>query len=187
MNPLWIAVFLWAFLGKPIAKYDNIALPILAAGTLLLVWESLTFDSALGTGLGVICGMSYAVLLILLSKEKSSFLRLKTLFIGNIITVLLASPWAFEMSSSNQINWMWVIALGCVAFGLPWIILTKVLQHISPLEFAVLSMIGPVLNSVWVFLFPPHEAPGFISCLGALVILLGIGYRVYAQSPKQSH
>ena len=72
---------------------------------------------------------------------------------------------------------MLTVVLGVFSLGFSWIILTEVLQRVTAAEFAILGKIGPVMNPVWVFLFPPHEMPGMFALLGAGLILFGVLYK----------
>lgn len=180
--PLWIVIISFLMWKKKIEKYDFIAMPVLLTGMFFIVFEGIQVANSVGLFIGVLCGISYAFLLILLGQEKSPLSRLKTLLFGNLLTALISVPFLTSLSGIGLSSWLWILVLGTVAFGVPWIILSKALQHISPIEFAVLTMIGPVLNPVWVALAPPHEIPGFFPILGAVFVLCGVGYRIFAVS-----
>jgi len=182
MAPFWIVLFSFIIWRKPIEEFDFIVLPILLIGMFLVVSEGFQLNNLLGLGLGVFCGICYAFVLIFLGQETSPLLRLKTLLFGNLLTVLIALPFVFSLANISGSAWLWIMLLGVVAFGLPWILFTKALQQITPIEFAVITMIGPVLNPIWVALAPPYEIPGLLPIIGAVLILCGVGYRIYAVS-----
>jgi len=184
--PIWIAIISYVLWKIRVSKTDLVVLPLLCLGMALLVWDGFTSHSLIGTLVGILCGISYAFVILFLSQQVCPLARLKCLFFGNILTIVVALPFFSGLTTSSSEQWIWMLLLGIVSFGIPWIILTKVLQSVKPLDLAIFSMFGPVLNPIWVAIAPPYEIPGNIAIFGAIIIVIAILYRVvvnYSISP----
>ena len=174
-NGLWV-VLISFFLGRLVTRTDWIALVLTLLGMVLFFFDNLNVAEFRGVLAGVLCSISYAGVILLLSDQKKPADRLVSLTAGNFFTIFLFLPfcqWDTPSTTSLQL----ALILGIFSLGVSWIILTEVLQRISAVEFAILGKIGPVMNPVWVFLFPPHEVPGTFAFLGAVLILLGVLYK----------
>ena len=174
-NGLWV-VLISFLLGRLVTRTDWIALLLTLSGMLLFFFDELAMTEIWGLLAGVLCSLSYAGVILLLSDQKAPADRLVSLTIGNILTALIFLPFCSWTSPSGQ-STILILILGVLSLGLSWIILTEVLERISAVEFAILGKIGPVMNPVWVFMFPPHEVPGFFALWGAALILFGVFYK----------
>jgi drug/metabolite transporter (DMT)-like permease len=97
---------------------------------------------------------------------------LENVFWGCILTILVAIP--FMVKSVPDINsWTGIGLLGIFQLGLPYILYSKAIRHITALQSTFLSLIEPLLSPVWVFL-TIGEIPGLMSLLGGIVVLAAV-------------
>ena len=50
------------------------------------------------------------------------------------------------------LQWMLVVLLGVVQMGLPYVLFARSLRHVPTQEAALLTLIEPIANPVWVYL-----------------------------------
>jgi drug/metabolite transporter (DMT)-like permease len=92
--------------------------------------------------------------------------------IGNILTALIGVPF-ISVSAPDAKGWLCLLILGVVQLGIPYILYSKAIKHVTALEAVLIPVLEPILNPVWVFLLL-GEAPGKWALLGGAIVLLTI-------------
>ena len=69
-------------------------------------------------------------------------------------------------------DWLIIFTLGIIQLGIPYILYTKALRHVQALDAILVSMIEPILNPFWVYIFI-GEKMGEWALLGGFLVLLG--------------
>ena len=98
--------------------------------------------------------------------------RVEGIVLGNILVVLAGLPF-IEAPFPDTYGWISLVYLGIIQLGLSFFLYTWCVPHISTLEQALLPMIEPLLNPLWVVIFI-GEKPGLISLVGGAVVLLSV-------------
>ena len=62
--------------------------------------------------------------------------------------------------------------LGIIQLGIPYILYTMALRYVQAIDAILVSMIEPILNPVWVYLFV-GEKIGEWALVGGILVLLG--------------
>ncbi len=98
-----------------------------------------------------------------------------SVFYGNLIIVLLMSPFLFN--NPPQPNGMDVLAitfLGIFQIGVAYILFTKgISRGVRSLDASIIGFVEPLLNPVWVFLFV-GERPSLWALIGGAVIVSAV-------------
>lgn len=166
--PIHAALFGAWFLGERASRLDWATILIALAGMALFFFDSLTPAGFWGNIVALGSGLSYGWLALFLRRQKSGS-PMESVFLGNVLAALVGLPFMFG-SVPGTSDWIGLVLLGVVQLGLPYILFTIAIRHVSAVEALLIPMIEPVLNPLWAFLFLT-EVPGRMSLLGGLVIL----------------
>ena len=69
-----------------------------------------------------------------------------------------------------------LVVLGVVQLGIPYLLYTRAIPHVTALEGALIPVIEPILNPVWVMLFI-GERPSPLSLLGGAIVVGAVTWR----------
>ena len=92
---------------------------------------------------------------------------------GNILTALVCIPFMFAgLQETASTDWFIIFVLGIVQLGIPYILYTKALRQVQALDAILVSMIEPILNPFWVYIFL-GEKVGEWALVGGVLVLSG--------------
>jgi drug/metabolite transporter (DMT)-like permease len=89
--------------------------------------------------------------------------------LGNVLTFLIASPWMFPILGLER-NGPPLLTLGVVQLTIPYLLYSLAIRHVRALDAAIISIIEPILNPIWVML-ATSEQPAFWSIVGGSIVL----------------
>ena len=139
-------------------------------GLALLLLGSQGFGSFAGNMLAVFSGICYASLMISLKLHKTGS-QVETLILGNLLAFFFGLPFIFiypiPFSALAPITF-----LGIFQIALPYVLFAKASESASALDLALIPILEPILNPIWVFL-ATGEQPAALTYLGG-IILLGV-------------
>ena len=169
--PIYVA-FLGAWLLKEQTKLlDWITVFIVMVGMVLFFLDNLTPTGLFGNVIAVASGISFAFLTIFMRMQKDGS-PLESILLGNLITAAIGLPF-LSRSLPDASGWLRLVILGVVQLGIPYILYSKAIKHVTALEAILIPVIEPLLNPVWVFLML-GEAPGPLSLIGGIIVLAAI-------------
>jgi drug/metabolite transporter (DMT)-like permease len=113
-------------------------------------------------------GASYGWLTMLMRREKSASPE-AAVFIGNLMTVLVATPAMWPPVNLGD-NWAWLVALGVLQLTIPYLLYAQAIRHVRALDASIISMIEPILNPIWV-MFALGERPTRWAIVGGCIVL----------------
>ena len=71
-------------------------------------------------------------------------------------------------------KWMWfALAMGTVQLGVPYVLFIRALRTVPATDVALIPLVEPILNPVWVWLVV-HETPHWSTLLGGALILIAL-------------
>ncbi|HEX7228105.1 MAG TPA: EamA family transporter, partial [Candidatus Binatia bacterium] len=97
-------------------------------------------------------------------------------WLNNLVCALLVLPFVkapFALSSEQLLI---VAIMGVVQLGLPYFLFSRGLATIPLQEAALIALVEPVLNPVWVALIV-GEIPSFATLIGGAMILTALAVR----------
>ena len=97
---------------------------------------------------------------------------LESILLGNFLTAVIGLPFLFG-SVPNASGWIYLVILGVIQLGIPYLLYSKAIKHVTAMEAILISLIEPLLNPVWVFLLL-GEAPGPMALLGGFIVLAAV-------------
>jgi drug/metabolite transporter (DMT)-like permease len=97
-------------------------------------------------------------------------------WLNNLVCALLVLPFVKARLALSTDQLVIVAIMGGVQLGLPYFLFSKGLRTIPLQEAALIALIEPVLNPVWVAL-TVGEIPSFATLVGGAMILAALAVR----------
>ena len=169
--PVYVVVLSYFILDERVTLFDIISMIIIFCGMGLFFFDELTFEGFWGNILAAIAGVCLGIVTVMLRKEKEYAFEM--VFFGNFLTAIICLPFVFTSFNGTVANdWLIIFGLGVIQLGLPYILYTIALRHVHAIDAILVSMIEPILNPVWVFLFV-GEKIGEWALYGGVLVLFG--------------
>ena len=173
--PLFVFLFSWLALREKIAKPNLFALCVAMIGIGIISLDSVGEPEMAGVGLALVSGLLFAGYMINLQRTKNISPVYLT-WINNLVCACLLF-WAVQGRLALTVDQIALLAvMGAVQLGAPYYLFSKGLQTVSLPEAALIALIEPVLNPLWVGLIV-GELPSRATVGGGAMILLGLGVR----------
>ena len=166
--PIYIALLSPWLLRERVSRLDWILIGVAFGGIALFFCDGLSLAGVWGVVAALASGVSYAWLTMLMRREKSASPE-AAVFIGNLMTVLVAAPAMWPPVNLGH-NWPWLLALGVVQLTIPYLLYARAIRHVRALDASIVSMIEPILNPIWVMI-AVGEHPAQWSIIGGCIVL----------------
>ena len=173
-SPVFAAVLGYLLLKDSLYWFDYLSMGGVSVGLVFLFSGSIGFGSLAGNIIAVFSGFFFGSFMVFLKMHKTGS-QVETIILGNLIAVVIGIPFAFifpiELSALPP-----VVFLGVFQIALPYILFAKASVRASTLDLALIPIIEPLLNPVWVFL-ATAEQPAPLTYVGGAVLLGVISFR----------
>ena len=172
--PLWLYLFYIIVKGKKITKRDLVPRIFILLGIVAILGES-DGGNLFGNLLALSNGIAYAFVQYNMEKDypfsDASVIGLNNIVLCLAILVLLPQNLAF--SGLTVQGWLGIIFLGVFQIGVSYLFFFKGVRLISALKASIVSLLEPILNPIFVFIFV-GEMPSVVSLIGFGIIFFGI-------------
>jgi drug/metabolite transporter (DMT)-like permease len=182
-SPIWVVLFSWWFLKEKTKKSDWAAIIVVMFGMTLFFTGNLNRGNVLGNFAAILSGVAMAGVVIFLKLQDEGS-PLEMTLIGNIFAFIIALPFFF-LSVPSLKSIFALLILGVFQLGVPYILYTTAINHISSVEAVLIPVLEPLLNPVWVFLFTGESPGAYAFCGGAIVIIAIIALGLYKQTSPE--
>jgi drug/metabolite transporter (DMT)-like permease len=172
--PIYIALLAPWFLGEPSRRRDWVIIGITLAGMALFFFDQLSAKGMAGNLVAIASGVSFAALTLFMRKQKDGS-AVESIVLGNLIAAVLGIPFLRGPFPDTN-GWMMLAVLGVVQLGLSYIAYAAAVKRATALEAALVPMLEPILNPIWVLLLL-HERPGPFALAGGLVVIGAVAAR----------
>ncbi|MGQ9632480.1 MAG: DMT family transporter [bacterium] len=180
--PIYTAIFGVWLLGERTSWRDWATIVSTVGGIALFFLDDLTPGGFWGNVCAITSGVAFGLLPIFMRKQRAHS-PLESILLGNTLAAVFGLPFMFE-SMPNATSWGGLALLGTIQLGLPYILYSIAIKHVTALEAMLITAIEPILNPLWVFLLI-GEVPGPFALLGGIVVLASITARlIIAASSK---
>lgn len=172
--PVYVA-FLGSLLLKEKPRLEHwLALATVCFGMVLFFMDSLGGGNFLGDLVATIAGVTFAVNIVLLRKQKDAS-PIDSLLLGHIFTALIAGTISLFLPAPvvTAKALFAISALGIVQIGLAAVLFSYGIKRITALESILTAVIEPLFNPLWVFL-ATGEVPGLRSLTGGALIISAV-------------
>jgi len=182
---------LFMFAGLIIFKkqFDaNKILPmiVILLGITAFLMEPNTGSNGLGNFLAVLSGMAFAGVIYFMGHDYGissvGLIGLLNLFLFPMVGIFV--PWQQNPWPTDWVSYASLLFLGVVQIGVAYALFYKGRRTVDPLNANIISLIEPILNPVFVFIFV-HEVPTIYAIIGAAFILAGQMLNTFAEKRKR--
>lgn len=172
--PVYVA-FLGAWLLKEKVKpLDWATIVVVLGGMVLFFVDDLNTEGIFGNVLAAASGISFATFAVFMRMQKEGS-PIESVLLGNILTAAVGLPFLLGDAPAPK-GWLYLVVLGVVQLGLPYILYSKAIKHVTALEASIIPVLEPLLNPVWVFLLL-GEAPGKWALVGGVIVIAAVTFR----------
>lgn len=193
-SPVWVILFSAIILGEKNRKIDYITFAGIAVGMLLFFADSLMENQSgefadtalLGNTIAALSGITWAATTLFQRKQQiliaqriretghapSHNTSRDAFMLAQIITALFGLPFIFLMKDGvpDARSLLFLFLLGLLQMGIPNIMYSIGIIKVTALSASLITMIEPLMNPVWVFIFV-QEIPTAKCILGGVIIL----------------
>ena len=171
--PVYVALFGYMFLGERSTIVDWGTIVILLIGLGLFFIDDLSLDGFTGNIFAILSGMSFAALTLLLRKQKNDSPS-DSVLLGNVLTLVIGLPAiATSVSFFEAKPIILILILGVFQLGIPYVLYTTAIKHVTALDAIIFPIIEPILNPILVFLIL-GETLGPWAFIGGALVLGGV-------------
>jgi drug/metabolite transporter, DME family len=164
------------FFKLKMERVNVVTISFCLLGMVILVAGDLETGSMMGNLIALLSGFLMAALFIgqrLNGPERQP----ASIFWGNVMMAGLGMPWLLQspvptLTEASMLCW-----LGILQLGLGFVLFTYGLKRVLAIEGALLAMLEPILNPVWVLIFY-REKPSKGAIIGGLLIIFALAGRI---------
>ena len=182
--PIYIAIISPWVLHERTKPLDWLLILVALCGVALFFVDQLSFEGLSGVIAALASGMSFAWLTVFMRRHRNESPE-SILLLGNILTLLFASPWMFPFANLER-NGIWILLLGVLQLAIPYLLYSQAIKHIRALDAAIISIIEPILNPIWVILVKGEHASRWSIIGGAIVLTTSLFRSFLASREKQT-
>jgi len=174
--PVFVAILgIWMLRERP-SRADWGIIAAVIGGMALFFIDRISITAQWGNVLAVLAGVFMALFFIFMRRQKDGS-SIESILLGHALAAVVAIPFYFIAGPHPELKgWLAILALGAVQVGLSSITFAFAIRHLTALGTSIISLLEPVLNPVWVFVFM-RETPSVYALLGGAVILAMVTLR----------
>ncbi|HAE91298.1 MAG TPA: EamA family transporter [Tissierella sp.] len=172
--PIFVAILGVWILKEKIQWYDIVSIIAVFLGMILFFIDNVNIGNTLGNIIAILSGFSMACMTISLRLQKDGS-AIDTTFFGNMLTFIIAIPFIF-ISLPDVKSLIIIIIMGVFQLGIPYIFYVNATKYLSALEAILITVIEPLLNPLWVYIFA-GEKPGTYAIIGGIVVIVTVMLR----------
>jgi drug/metabolite transporter, DME family len=186
--PLYVVLLERWLLGTRLSRRDVPVLGLVVVGVVLLYLGSGASSAtapnpARGNVIAIVSGVFYACMLVGLRWLAERTVRpgaaAAAAVWGNGLAFAVALPMALPVVGATARDWAVLGYLGTFQIALAYYLVSRAVRTVSALDVALLLLVEPVLNPVWVW-WLHGETPGPLAIAGAALVLTATAWRTLA-------
>ena len=175
--PIYV-LFLEPLINKTKYEIINVVTIVFCfAGMILFFVGELSPGHMEGNIVALLSGIAFAAFLIGMRKNRPEY-QFSSIFYGNVLIAIICLPSFFSIEQFTLPDFGMIAFLGIFQIGLAYAIFSYGLKRVYAIEASLISMIEPVLNPVWVFIWY-GEVPAYLAIVGGIIIVSAISLRAF--------
>ncbi len=171
----WVLLLSPLVLGEPLRGRDVLASAVAFAGMGLFFLGELEARGRAGNLVALFSGALYAAFVLTLRSERERGAEAAVTYV-NMVVALTLLPVVARGPVPAAPSLLILVFLGVVQIGLAQALFVRGLRHVPAAQAALVGMVEPVANPVWVFLLL-GETPRPLALLGGAIVLAAIAWR----------
>jgi drug/metabolite transporter (DMT)-like permease len=178
--PIWVGLFGWLLFGKREGWVYWVGLLVTFMGAGLMInLQNFQINSLQGGGdlLGVLCGFTYGIYLILTSRTRSQMDSVTYSWIlacSGTVTLFLVTLALGSLSQTLSLqSFLLIVAMSLSSQVLGWILINHALG-LLPVALASVVLLGQPIVATILGIFILSEVPSLIQAVGGILCLSGI-------------
>jgi drug/metabolite transporter (DMT)-like permease len=184
--PLWLYLASVFLLGERSDLRGTVSTFLGVFGIGIIVAGGWQNDNLGVVGLGLASGVTYAGVLLYLRVLRELPANWLTVW-NHLLGGLLLLPLLLPLRPPTVPQYTVLVCFAVVQMGLPYWLMAKGLQSVSPQEAGVITLLEPILNPMWAYLVSPDtEALDPLTFAGGAVILTALAYRYWPRRQNVS-
>ncbi|MEM3373475.1 MAG: EamA family transporter [Candidatus Anstonellales archaeon] len=181
--PIYVLIFEPILLKTKLRRINVISVIVSFLGMTLFFVGEISPSHFEGNLIALLSGICFAAFLLGIRKSDENY-RVPAIFWGNIFIPILCFSSVYPDFNIDLKNFLMVAYLGIFQIGLAYAVFTYSIKRIEGIEAALIAMIEPVMNPIWVY-FGYGEKPSPFAILGGLIILSTIAIRTIITERKR--
>lgn len=181
--PIYVLIFEPILLKTKLRRINVISVIVSFLGMTLFFVGEISPSHFEGNLIALLSGICFAAFLLGIRKSNENY-RVPAIFWGNIFIPILCFSSVYPDFNIDLKNFLMVAYLGIFQIGLAYAVFTYSIKRIEGIEAALIAMIEPVMNPIWVY-FGYGEKPSPFAILGGLIILSTIAIRTIITERKR--
>ncbi|MDA0991792.1 MAG: DMT family transporter [Verrucomicrobia bacterium] len=169
--PVYVAIISVVFLRERVSRLDWLTIGLALVGVVLFFCDQLTTSGLLGNLLALASGLAFALLIVTLRVQRDAN-PLGSVLVGNLLAGCICLP-AMLTEAPPADDWIFLILMGTVQLSLSYILFSIAVRRVAALQATMISIIEPILNPLWVFIFV-GETPGSWAVPGGLLVMVAV-------------
>jgi drug/metabolite transporter (DMT)-like permease len=182
--PVLVYLFSRLVLGEKISTPNALALAVSMVGVGFISVDNAGEPEISGVLLALLSGVLLAIYMVNLQRLVE-FSAIYMTWLNNLVCALLVLPFVKARLALSTDQLLTVAIMGAVQLGLPYFLFSRGLRTIPLQEAALIALIEPVLNPVWVAL-TIGEIPSFATVIGGAMIVVALAVRYLAPVMSRS-
>ena len=174
---IYVALLAPWLLREPRARHTWLSVGLALAGIVCIAnpaalrWQSSEFR---GVVAGILSGISYALTMLLSRHLRGRVSGVAQVWWSTGIAALVALPWAFQAPASVVVrNIPFILALGVLAQGLPYMLYFLGLERIPAQVVSIVALLEPV-SGILIGMLLYREMPTVVGVIGIGLLLTSI-------------
>src|SRR5918994_7845928 len=173
--PVLVYLFSRLVVGEKISTRNAMALTVSMVGVGFISFDNVGEPEMSGVLLALSSGILFAIYMVNL-QQITKFSEIYLTWLNNLVCAVLVLPFVKAPLALSTDQLLIVAIMGAVQLGLPYFLFSRGLQTIPLQEAALIALIEPVLNPVWVAL-TVGEIPSFATVIGGAMIVVALAVR----------
>ncbi len=174
--PIWVALMSPLLLREAIRPIDRVAAVVVVIGLALFTLDDVPTSARLGDLFALISGLFFAGCIMALRHGRAGS-GLRMVLYGNVLAGLVGLPFLIS-AAPPALDFLPIALLGIGQLGLGYILFMAGIRHVSALEGALVPVLEPLLNPLWVVI-GVGERPSIYSIAGGVIVIGAISWRAW--------
>jgi drug/metabolite transporter (DMT)-like permease len=172
---VWVLLLSPWVVGEERRPEDGLAIAVALTGMALFFAGRLDVGARAGDLVGVVSGMFFAGVVLTLRRERGGGAEAVVTW-GNVLVALVLLPFALGGPRLGVVDAAVIALLGVVQIAGAYVCFVRGLEHVPATQAALLGMVEPLTNPLWVGLFL-REIPSPGAVAGGALVLGAIAWR----------